>query len=382
MEIANRARIVMWELTRACKLSCLHCPSGAQHRRSPLELSTYEAYKTIDQIVALGPEELIITGGDPLERPDIYELVNYAHRRGIQATLTVSATQTLTGATITKLRGHGLTRLAVSVDSATPSQHDAERGISGQFATTLLATRWARTAGLATEVNTLVTRRNIGELETLASLLSDLGIQRWNVYFAVPIGDSSSIDAPNADEVERVLDRLASIDNRVAFAIRTFEAPQYRRVLLQKALEAKQRSLDEFFGVESDANAALLEIANARATTDRNEMLFISHTGEVSISAFLPMTAGNVRYQPLTSIHRAAELFTSLRDEQNLKGKCGRCEFRRTCGGSRARAFAVTGDLFDSDPLCSYQPGAYIAAAPTVARRGSDPSAPPEVRNV
>ncbi|MBK5258967.1 MAG: radical SAM protein [Thermoanaerobaculia bacterium] len=381
MEVPNRARIVMWELTRACKLSCLHCPSGAQHRRSPLELSTYEAYKTIDQVVALGPEELIITGGDPLERPDIYELINYASRRGIQPTLTVSATQTLTGATISKLRINGLTRLAVSIDSATPSQHDAERGISGQFATTLLATRWARTAGITTEVNTLVTRRNMGELETLSSLLSELGIQRWNVYFTVPIGASSSINAPNADEVESVLEQLASIDNRVPFAIRTFEAPQYRRVLLQKALEAKQRSIDEFFGAES-ANAALLEIANARATTDRNEMIFISHTGEVSISAFLPMTAGNVRYQPLTSIHRGAELFASLRNEHSLKGKCGHCEFRRTCGGSRARAFAVTGDLFASDPLCSYQPGAYIAAAPTVARRGDERAARPEASHV
>src|SRR5512138_1450496 len=154
----ERARIVMWELTRACKLTCVHCPIGAQQRRSPLELSTYEAYKTIDQIVAMSPEEVIITGGDPLERADIYQLIDYARRRGLQPALTVSATPTLTGAAVGKLKRNGLTRIVVGVDSATPDRHDTARGISGQFASTLMALRWARTSGLALEINTLVTR--------------------------------------------------------------------------------------------------------------------------------------------------------------------------------------------------------------------------------
>ena len=138
----DRARVVMWELTRACKLACAHCPVGAQPRRSPLELSTYEAYKTIDQIVSLNPDELIITGGDPLERPDLFQLIDYARRRGLKPSLTLSPTPSLNGATIGKLKHHGLARLVLSLDSPTPEQHDGRRGITGQFGSTLLAIRW------------------------------------------------------------------------------------------------------------------------------------------------------------------------------------------------------------------------------------------------
>lgn len=363
-----RARIVMWELTRACRLTCVHCPIGAQQRRSPLELSTYEAYKTIDQIVALSPDEVIITGGDPLERADIYQLIDYARRRGLLPSLTVSATPGLTGAAVGKLRRNGLTRLVVSVDSAVPERHDMARGINGQFASTLMALRWARTSGLALEINTLVTRNNVNDLDTIAELLADLGVSRWNVHFLVPIGESKKIEALSASEVERVFEKLQEIAPRVSFTIRTIEAPHYRRFLLQKAVEANQRSIERYFDAEA-AGESIEQIASERATNDRSEFLFISHTGEVSISAFLPMTAGNVRYQPLSSLYRYGELFAALRDDANLKGKCGKCEFKRTCGGSRARAFAQTGDIFGSDPLCSYEPGTFDTAAPTVVRR-------------
>ncbi len=363
-----RARIVMWELTRACRLTCVHCPIGAQQRRSPLELSTYEAYKTIDQILALSPDEVIITGGDPLERADIYQLIDYARRRGLQPSLTVSATPGLTGAAVGKLKRNGLTRLVLGVDSAVPERHDLARGINGQFASTLMALRWARTSGLALEINTLVTRRNVDDLDTIAELLADLGVSRWNVHFLVPIGESKKIEALSASEVESVFEKLQEIAPRVSFTIRTIEAPHYRRFLLQKALEANQRSIERYFDAAA-AGEPIEQIASERATNDRSEFLFISHTGEVSISAFLPMTAGNVRYQPLSSLYRYGEMFAALRDDANLKGKCGKCEFKRTCGGSRARAFAQTGDIFGSDPLCSYEPGTFDTAAPTIVRR-------------
>lgn len=363
---SERARIVMWELTRACKLTCVHCPIGAQQRRSPLELSTYEAYKTIDQIVALSPEEVIITGGDPLERGDIYQLIDYARRRGLQPSLTVSATPGLTGAAVGKLKRNGLTRLVVSVDSAVPERHDLARGISGQFASTLMALRWARTSGLVLEINTLVTRNNEADLDTIAELLADLGVSRWNVHFVVPIGDSKGIETLDAAEVETAFAKLQEIASRAPFAVRAVEAPHYRRFLLQRAVEANQRSIEKFFDGSGDG---IEHIAGQRATNDRSEFLFISHTGEVSISAFLPMTAGNVRYQPLSSLYRYGEMFAALRDDANLKGKCGRCEFKRTCGGSRARAFAMTGDIFASDPLCAYEPGTFDTATATIVRR-------------
>jgi radical SAM protein with 4Fe4S-binding SPASM domain len=364
MQGTDRARVVMWELTRACKLACAHCPIGAQPRRSPLELSTYEAYKTIDQIVSLNPDEVIITGGDPLERADIYQLIDYARRRGLQPALTVSPTPTLTGAVIGKLKRNGLSRLIISLDSSSPERHDTARGISGQFGSTLLAIRWARTAELPVEVNTLLNRKNIGDLQTIAELLGDVDVLRWNIYFLVPVGGSKNTETLTASEVEDIFARIYELSSRVPFPIRTFEAPHYRRYVLQKAVEERLRSIDDYF----DTNGDGLRIGDdtGRAAVAVNNMLYISHTGEVSVSPFLPLTAGNVRYQPLATVFRYGELFAAMRDDVNLKGKCGRCEFRTVCGGSRARAFAITGDLFASDPLCSYEPGTFLPVAATV----------------
>ena len=364
MQGTDRARVVMWELTRACKLACAHCPIGAQPRRSPLELSTYEAYKTIDQIVSLNPDELIITGGDPLERADIYQLIDYARRRGLQPSLTVSPTPSLTGAAIGKLKRNGLARLIISLDSSAPERHDGTRGVSGQFGSTLLAIRWARTAELPVEINTLLNRRNTSDLQTIAELLGDVDVQRWNIYFLVPVGGAKHVEPLTAEEVESVFEKLYELSGRVPFPIRTFEAPHYRRFVLQKAVAERQRGIDDYF----DAKGEGVRIGDdtGHDAVAVNNFLYISHTGEVSVSPFLPLTAGNVRYQPLSTVYRYGELFAAVRDEVNLKGKCGRCEFRTVCGGSRARAFAMTGDLFASDPLCAYQPGTFLPVAATV----------------
>ncbi|HVR38528.1 MAG TPA: radical SAM protein [Thermoanaerobaculia bacterium] len=353
----------MWELTRACRLSCAHCPIGSQPKRSPLELSTYEAYKTIDQIVSLNPDEVIITGGDPLERADIYQLIDYARRRGLQPNLTLSATPSLTGAAIGKLKRHGLERLVISLDSSAPEHHDAGRGRIGQFASTLLAIRWARTAELPVEINTLISRRNVHDLDTTAELLGDVDVARWNIFFLVPVGNSKRIEMLTADEVEDVFAKLFELSGKVPFPIRTFEAPHYRRYVLQRAVEARQRSLEQLF----DPNATGVSIGDdtGSSAVAVNNLFYISHTGEVSVSPFLPLTSGNVRYQPIATLYRYGELFNAVRDEVNLKGKCGRCEFRTVCGGSRARAFAMTGDLFAADPLCAHQPGTFLPLAST-----------------
>jgi len=342
--------VVTWELTRACRLACAHCSVGAQAKRSPLELSTYEAYKTIDQIAAMRPQELILTGGDPLERPDIYQLLDYARRRALAPTLTVTASPSLTGAAIGTMKRNGLTRIAIAIDSAKPNNHDAARGVGGLFASTLLAIRWARTVALPVEVNTLVTRKNVHELGTIASLVGDLSVERWNTYFVVPIGDSKHLETLTADEVEQVFDVLWNVSQKAPFRVRTFEAPHYRRFAIQKMSEARK--------LTGTDHADLLGAA------DCAEQIFISHTGEVSLSPFLPLTAGNVRYQPLSTIYQRSDLFAAVRSSANLKGKCGRCEFRSVCRGSRARAFAITGDMFASDPLCAYKPGAFVAETP------------------
>ena len=369
MQGRDRTRVVMWELTRACKLGCAHCPIGAQPRRNPLELSTYEAYKTIDQIVSLNPDEVIITGGDPFERTDLYQLLDYARRRGLQPSLMVSATPNLTGAAIGKLKRNGLGRLIIGLDSSAPERHDSARGIAGQFGSTLLAIRWARTAELPVEVNTLLTPRNLRDIDTVAELLGDVEVQRWNVYFTVPVGATRPSDMLAPEEVERVFEKLYDLSARVPFPIRTFEAPHYRRFVLQKAVEQRQKKMEDLFDLQTDG----VRIGDdaGRAAVAVNNYLYISHTGEVTVSPFLPLTAGNVRYQPLATVHRYGELFAAVRDEVNLKGKCGRCEFKTVCGGSRARAFAVSGDLFAADPLCAYQPGTFLPVAATLPAGGS-----------
>jgi radical SAM protein with 4Fe4S-binding SPASM domain len=344
--------IVMWELTRACRLGCAHCAVGAQQRRSPLELSTYEGYKTIDQIASLRPAELNITGGDLLERADIYQLIDYARRRGIAPTVTLTVTPALTGSVIGKLRHNGAARVAIAVDSAMPERHDAARGLSGQFASTLLALRWARTANIPIEVNTLLSRGNVKDLQTLAELLADIGAVRWNIYLFVPTANTKRTDALNANEVEAAFETIYELAQRTPFEIRTFEGPQYRRFVVQKTAKELLESVEPAFD-----NAGRAQ---------RQEVIFISHTGEVTASPFLPLAAGNVRYQPLGLIYRTNDLFVALRDTKNLKGKCGRCEFKPICNGSRARAFALTGDLFAPDPLCAYQPGTFSNATPAL----------------
>ncbi len=359
---ADAAPIVVWELTRACRLNCVHCPIGAQQKRSPLELSTYEAYKTIDQIVALHPDEFTLTGGDLLERTDLFQLIDYSRRRGLKPNVNLTVTPTLTGAIVGKVKHNGADRIALALEGAVPEKHDSARGISGQFGATLLALRWARTAEIPVEVNTLLSRRNIDDLPRMAELLGDLGVERWNVYFLVPVGHAKQVELVTADEVESAFGVLQELSQRTPFKIRTFEAPHYRRFVMERTARARQESINRYFDSHEEHQAIREENIMRLAAGD--DLVFISHTGEVSASGLLPLTAGNVRYQPLGIIYRTAELFAAIRDKSNLKGKCLRCEFRNVCGGSRARAFAMTGDLFATDPLCAYQPGAF---APTVA---------------
>lgn len=322
--------IVVWELTRACRVQCVHCTAGKQAKRNPLELSTYEAYKTIDQIIALSPAELVFSGGDPLERADVFQLVDYARRRGLKPAVTLTPSSALNGAVFSKLRTNGADRVIFAIDGADPEQHDKIRGVPGHFTATLQAIRWARTCALPVEINTLVTASVFRSIRSVASLVGELGAIRWNLYFVVPVRGSRDLDTLNADDVENAFGRIYDISTTAPFEVRTFEAPQYTRYVMQHS-----------------KNVAIPP-----------DVLFISHTGEVGVSPFVPTAAGNVRYQPLSWVYHNSDLLIALRDDRNIKGKCGRCDYRAICRGSRARAFATTGDLFASDPLCAYQPAA------------------------
>lgn len=325
--------VVQWELTRLCDQHCRGCPTGASEQRDPNELSTYEAYKTIDQIAMLRPREVIITGGDPLERDDVYQVVDYARRRGLDPSLVLTTSRELTFDALAKLVRNGLTRAVFNINSSSAPVHSA--------------LRFALSAGLRIEVNTLVLHNNVDDLAAIATLTRSFRAERWNVHFLVPVGASRELPMLTAAEVERVFGMLEEIRVREGIAIRTVEAPHYRRFRVQRILES--RLADEW----SDAGSRdVLESALDGARS----FVHVSHAGDVRPSEFAPHSAGNLRYRDLGAIYRSGDLFVALRDPDNLHGRCGQCEFRILCGGSRARAYAMTGDLFGSDPLCGYTP--------------------------
>jgi radical SAM protein with 4Fe4S-binding SPASM domain len=349
--------IVQWELTRLCDQHCRGCPSGANERLDPNELSTYEAYKTIDQIAALRPRELIITGGDPLEREDVYQIIDYARRRGLDPALVLTPARELTFGAIAKLQTNGLRRAVFSIDGSTAPIHESVHAVPGTFAHTLRTMRFAQLAGLGIEVNTLVLRNNVTDLDAIVTLLRSFNIVRWNVHFLVPTGASRALEMITAAEVEQVFEALDRIRATEPFALRVVEAPHYRRFRVQKIFQAhlasEEAEWSDFNGYTAEDEGANDVLESAR--DGAHGFIYVSHAGDVRPSEFAPHSAGNLRFRDLGVIYRGGDLFVALRNPENLHGKCRLCEFRVLCGGSRARAYAMTGDLFGSDPLCVYE---------------------------
>jgi AdoMet-dependent heme synthase len=356
LDFDERPFIVIWETTQACDLACVHCRASAQPMRSALELSTNEAKGLIDEVAALGAPVFVLTGGDPLKRPDIFELVEYASTHGVRISLTPSATPLLTQEAIHKLKQYGLARLAISLDGPSADIHDAFRRVPGSYDWTLRAVRWAREIGLPVQINTTITRHNLQYLDSMIAAIEQLDIVLWSVFFLVPTGRGSTIGLLSAEEFEQVFEKLFETSRRVKFDIKSTEAQHYRRFLLQRRTEEKRKGNGQSLPPMLGANTADGIGRAPRGIDDGKGFVFISHLGEVFPSGFLPVSAGNVRRQSLTEIYRHSPLFAFLRDSKNLKGKCGICEFREICGGSRARAYALTGDVFAEEPCCIWQP--------------------------
>lgn len=364
-DLHQRPFIAIWETTQACDLACVHCRACAQPLRNSLELNTDEAKRLIDEIAAMQVPVFVLTGGDPLKRPDIFELVRYATERNVRISLTPSATPLLTRDSIVRLKAAGLARLAVSLDGPTSAIHDAFRRVPGSYQWTLDAVRWAREIGLPVQINTTITRHNLAMIDETIALLETLDITLWSVFFLVPTGRGSDIALLSAEEFEQVFDKLYQTSRRVLFDIKSTEAQHYRRYLLQRRTEARRRGerADESFprmpqlSHVPSGNDTPDGIGRApRGINDGKGFVFISHLGEVFPSGFLPISAGNVRKESLSDLYRNSPLFRSLRDSKNLEGKCGLCEYREICGGSRARSYAMTGNLFAEEPCCIYEP--------------------------
>lgn len=365
----QRPNVVVWEVSRACDLACLHCRASVQSRRSTLELSTWEGYDLIEQAAELGPERFTFSGGDPLKRGDIFELIDAASRRKLRTALATSATPLLARDAIVRLKNAGLSRLALALDGASPEAHDGVRGLPGAFRATMESVRQAREAGLPLEIDTVVSRFNLTQLDAMLPLLSDLGVAAWNVHFYVPCGPGSVADMMSAQEAESVFATLYEGARSAPFEIRTTEAMHYRRYVLQRELRENpdlarlvfERGLN-YAALVASTTAGSGEDALSRFThplatvNDARGFIFVSHIGEVYPSGFLPLSGGNVRFRRLAHIYRCSPLFAIIRDCSELEGKCGVCEFREVCGGSRARAYAVDGDPMAAEPLCAYQP--------------------------
>jgi AdoMet-dependent heme synthase len=337
--------LVFWETTRACDLVCLHCRACAVPRRDPRELTTEEGKALLSDIRAMGCPLVVLTGGDPAKRPDLVELVAHGHAIGLRMALTPSATPLIQTDLLRALRDAGLARLAVSLDGATADIHDGFRGVDGSYARTLEILHEARSLGITTQINTTLSERNAAQIPQIASLCADLAIELWSVFLLVPTGRGVDLERIDPERVEGWLLELAEIARTAPFDVKTTAAPQFRRVLLQQKV-----ARSEIAGIADGIGRA------PRGVNDGQGVAFVSHTGDIYPSGFLPVSCGNVRGAGLAKIYRKHPLFLFLRNPEALEGKCGDCEFKRVCGGSRARAYALRGNALAHDPACAYQP--------------------------
>jgi radical SAM protein len=340
--------LVYWETTLACGLACRHCRASAMADRSPLELSTDEGIRLLDDITGFGRPypHVVFTGGDPLIRPDLQALVEAATARGIGASLAPAATGLLTRDALDRLRSAGIQNISLSIDGSTAAVHDGFRGVPGTFETTLMSARLAREADLPIQVNTLITDETLPDLPAIYELMKTLDIMRWSLFYLISVGRGSALREVTPAESERLNLWLYGLSKEAPFQVKTTEAMHYRRVAI-KAMHAE--------GLDDEA-IARTPVGRGFGIRDGNGIMFVAHDGTVNPSGFLPIPVGNVREASIVDLYRSHPVFTRLRDPEAFKGRCGRCEYARICGGSRARAWAWTGDELEADPLCPYVP--------------------------
>lgn len=341
--------LVYWESTRACDLACVHCRAEANAWRHPMELRTEEVRALLRQIAAFGGPRLphlVITGGDPLQRPDLYELIAYGRSLGITLSVTPAGTRRLSRNVIRRFKEAGVNALGLSLDGSDEARHDTFRGEAGSFHWTVKGAKMAFEEGLPVQINTMVTAETVADIPAIYEVIRDLGIVRWALFFLIATGRGAALESVTAAESERFLNRLWQLAREAPFPIKTTEAHHYRRIAY---LKMARRGL-------AAEEIARSPVGRGFGIRDGNGIVFVSHTGAVYPSGFLPLAAGNVRKQSLVDLYQHNPLFQSLRDVDQLQGKCGRCEFRAICGGSRARAYAEDCHPMASDPLCLYQP--------------------------
>ena len=338
--------LVIWETTQACELSCVHCRASAMPERNPGELTTGEALRLLDQIERFGTHPLMVfTGGDPLKRSDLFPLLRRSAELGLRTNVSPSATPLLTNEAVRRFQECGVARMAISLDGPDAASHDAFRGVPGTFSRAMEALHEARRIGLETQLQTTVTRRNMHRLPEIAERVAEVKGKMWSLFFLIVTGRAMDSDDLTAEEYEQVFDTLYRISKTMPFDVKTTEGMHYRRFVAQR--------MKEEHGQRGENQKVIWRTAGV---SDGKGFVFVSHTGEIYPSGFLPVSAGNVRQDNLVSVYRNSSLFRILRDMDLREGKCGFCEYHNICGGSRARAFAATGNYLAEDPRCAYQP--------------------------
>lgn len=360
VDFAQAPFLVIWETTQACDLSCTHCRASAQPLRHAGELKTDEGMDLLAQTAAMGTPVFILSGGDPVKRPDLCLLIRHGKELGLRMGTIPAATALLTEVLVRQLKDAGLAQMALSLDFPDAGLHDDFRGVPGAFAKTMAAAEWAHRCGLPLQINTTLCGRSAPHLTQMVELVERLGIVFWEVFFLVPVGRGEALGGLTPEQCEELFEILYAVQKRAPFVLKVTEAPHYRRYVAQHEATAGAPH-----GSGHTALPQLLQRSEGpghtvglapRGVNAGNGFAFVSHTGDVFPSGFLPVCAGNVRTQRLADIYRDSQLFRTLRDPDALHGRCGRCEYRGICGGSRSRAYALTGSYLATDPWCGYQP--------------------------
>lgn len=343
---------VYWEITRACSLACRHCRAEAAPTADPDQLTFQEGVAFLQQMKEFGDPtpQLILTGGDPLARSDLFELIDEARRLGIGVSITPATTPALTRQVLVKLQEHGVEGLGLSLDGSTAAHHDAIRGVPGTFHRAMQAMRWAQELNMPLQVNTLVAEETAYDLPAIYELLKPLGVARWSLFFLISVGRGKVLQPLLPGKAEKLMNWIYETSLIAPFTVATTEAPSYRRVALERmreegmnAAEIRQSKTFRSFGIR-----------------DGHGIVFVSHTGEICPAGFLPLVVGNVRKDRLADVYRHAPAFRQLHDPTQFAGACGCCEYHMVCGGSRSRAFGATGDALAADPLCTHQPKLHV----------------------
>lgn len=351
-----------YEVTRACDLQCKHCRASAQHEAAPDELTHEQSIQLIDQVATFPRKpNMCFTGGDPLKRADVFELLQYAVSRGIMTALTPSATPLATLEAFRKAKDAGVSAIGISLDGADAATHDAFRGFEGSFAQTMKMLQFAAELDFPVQVNTSITKRNFRQIDQIADLLESRGIAMWSVFFLVPVGRGVEERRIEPEEYRWVFERLWTHAQTKPYSVKTTEAPFYRRFVLEQGgnplagpAHAATRSQSEF---ASRMNRGSHRGRAPLGITDGRGIMFVAHNGEIFPAGFLPVLCGKFPEVSVVDVYQNHPVFRQLQDPNQYHGICGTCKDRLICGGSRARAYALTGDYLGPEPDCFFELG-------------------------